>query len=769
MRSMSNWFGTVGMGAVLALSCGPVLADTLADDPLIGTSGDGLIFSDPSEGVEAPGIKAVTFTRTRVDDPDNPGEFLYLDPFEVIITDFSSTNEEIDSRGDVVNCLMANNPDIYCDSESGSGKRIKAQLTGPAPFDMTFQTVPNGTVFDEFSTLVDTSSVDYFTFGKVSNFTGARITGFSLQLLDANGTLMSELDAESAVLFNLDATEIGLGSRLPDGLFGEGGQEGDIGFFSEDRASLALTSGDDILAFGALSNADYVANFGTAFLDDSMVPDGLFWDDNDDPDDEAALVAWKNLAGDGWTYGNLETSDALDDRLAELAAALSVEVEDLAYAAGDPVPDAIVAAAQANGLFDIDAIEDLRNANLNYDITIGEIEGGEFTLRWVAEFAPIVTEAQSDFQFKAAGYLDAAANVPYWDLGNADDYQAAIVDILALGEADQAVALTSTTFAIAPALTSLGFETGRDQVAALTGMAPVAEAGSGAEVSQAGGARSWLLGDGLHGLFSVGASTAAYDATSGSIGYDVNAASFTVGLEKGLNGVTSAGIALGGATGTAEPVDDLGEVTQTGLSLAAFARSQFANGASVQALIGYQDLSYDVTRTVLDETAEGSTEGSQTFAALKGEFLHDFGAFKLGPMASIEYYDTTVDGFTETGGGAFNLEVGDQSSTTLVSSVGISGIYQLPTTANDSVLSASLAYTSVSGDDLEIESGFIGLPSITFPVDGFEQKLGDVSLGFETILSSNAAREIIISGGYGGLFGDDYERHSFQVGVNIQF
>lgn len=767
MRARNRWFSTVGTAAIMALTGGYAGADTLATNPLISTSGDGLIFSDPSEGVLPPGLKAVTFTRTRVPDPDNPGEFLYLDPFEVIITDFSDANGDIESRGDVTNCLMANNPEVYCDSAGGSGKRIKVQLTGADPFNMRFQTVPNGEVFDETGAPVDTSSVDYFTFGKVSNFTGARITGFTLSLLDADGNPMGELDPSDAVLFNLDATAIGLGARLPDGLFGAGGQEGDIGFFSDARAGLALTPTEDVLTFGALSNAVFVENFGTALLDDTMVPDGLFWDDNDDPDDESALVAWDNIAGGGWTYGTLDTPEAIDDRLEELADALGVDVADLEYAAGELVPDDIVAAAEANGLFAVDAVEDIRNANLNYDITIGEIDGGEFTLRWTPAFAAIVNAAQSDFQFKVAGYLDAAAEVPYWDIGNAAEYQAAIIEILGVTEAEQAMALTSIGFSIAPALSSLGFESARDQVAALTNMAP---AGVGGEVgvSRVGGAQSWLMGDGMYGLFSFGGSNATYDATEGSIGYEVNSGSFTVGLERSLNANTSVGVALGAGTATAEAAADLGEIDTTGIALTAFTRSQFGNGASLQALFGYQDLSYDVTRNVMGETAEGSTDGSQIFGALTLEYLRDFGAFRFGPTGSVQYYDVTVDGFSETGAGAFNLSVEEQSSSTVLASAGVLGEYHFPG-GGDSRLTGSVSYTTMSSDDLVIESGFVGLPAVSFPVQGLEEDLIDVSLGFQSVLSSNTARDIVLSGGYDGAFGEDYERHGLQLGLNVQF
>ena len=704
-----------------------------------------------------PGIKAVTFTSTRIDGAVS-GEFDYIDPFEVIITDFSITNLAVESRGDVTNCLMASNPDIYCDSESGSGKRVKVWLTGSSPFDMTFQTTD----------YADSATVDYFNFGKVSNFTGARMTGFTIELRDANGDLMSGLDPANAVLFNLAATQIGLGARLPDGLFGAGGNEADIGFFSDDRAGLALTSSVDTLSFGALSNPEYVANFGTALVDDTMVPDGLFWDDNNDPTDESSLIAWDNIAGGGWTYGTLALdATALNVRLAELAGALGLDeaVITADYADGGLVSSEIVAAAKANGLFAVDPIEDLRNANLNYTLTIADVDGNEFTVRMSPEFAQIVEEAQTQYLFSTAGYLDAAANLPYWDLGNSALYKTTIEDILALDEAEQAAALASVGFSIAPAFSSLGFETARDQVAAISNMAPIA--GGDERAKSYSGAQSWLMGGDLYGLFTTSGSQSTYDATSSSIGYGVDALAFTAGIENRLNERTSFGIALGAVNATAEANGGLGEVDLTGLTLTAFMRSQMESGVSVQALLGYQDLSYDSTRSVLGSTATGSTNGSQLFGALQADYLRDVGGFRMGPTASIEFYDISVDGFTETGAGAFNMTIADQSSNTVLGSIGVLGEYQLP--SGNGVLTGSVEYTVVSGSEIVVGSGFAGLPSVSYPVQGLSDNLIDVALGFESVLSSNASSEVALRAGYGGSFGDNYARHGVQLGINIQF
>ncbi|MEP1327862.1 choice-of-anchor F family protein [Pseudophaeobacter sp.] len=754
MNLLRNYWklGTVAPAALLVLTASAASADLLADEVLIGTSGDGLIFSDPSEGVFEPGVKAVTFTRTRV--PDGSGGNDFVDPFEEIVTDFSS----LTSRGNVTNCIMANNPDVYCDSESGSGKRVKTYLTGPEAFDLRMRTVSSATH----------PSVDYFSFGKASNFTGARMTGLSLQLLDADGNLMGTLAPEDAALFNLSATDIGIGARLPDGLFGSGGHEGNIGFFSTDRAPLTRTTSTDTLTFGALTNAEYVANFGNGMLDNSMTPDGLFWDDNNDPTDESSLIAWNNLSNGGWTYGTLETATDIDARLAELATALGVDVADLGYVDGGLVPDEIVAAANANGLFAVDAVEDLRNANLNYTITVGDVDAGEFTVRLAPSFAPIVSSATSLHEFKLAGQLDAAANVPYYDLGNAAAYQTAITDLMAMDTAARSAALTSTGYSFAPAFSSLGFEMSRGQVDTVFSI-PSQSAAGGEGVSRNHNMDTWRMGEGWTGLMSVNGSQTTYDATATSVGYDIDIASLSFGVEKTVNPNASWGVMLGVMDASSDAQNGLGDVDSSGVSITAFGRLSFGDGGLVRAAFGYQDTSYDSTRNVLGQQAIGSTDGSQTFAALQAEYMQSLGALRWGPTASLEYYDVSVDGFTETGAGIWNLTVGGLSSEMVLASVGLRGEYELPGQGGGTLLTGGLEYTAASGDDFAVQSGFVGLPGSVLNVQGLDDSWVDINLGFETQLASGAAGGSVLYGGYAGSIGSDYESHRFQVGFNYLF
>ena len=64
MKVTRNWLGTAGTAAILAMTSGAVGADTLDLNPLIGTSGDGLIFSDPAEGVLPSTRSRISATRT---------------------------------------------------------------------------------------------------------------------------------------------------------------------------------------------------------------------------------------------------------------------------------------------------------------------------------------------------------------------------------------------------------------------------------------------------------------------------------------------------------------------------------------------------------------------------------------------------------------------------------------------------------------------------------------------------------------------------------
>lgn len=765
-----------------ALAAGPVWAGTLDDDVLAGTSGDGLILVDEEEGVVAPGIKAVTFTRTRIEDPENEGEFLFLDPFPVFLTDYS----DLTFRGEMTNCLMASNPDVYCDSERGSGKRIKTLLTGPTPLDLILSTTP-GTLPGETITLqgeegpveVDTSSVDYFTFGKIENFTGARITGFSVELLDMDGTPMGELDAADAVLFNLDTTEIGLGGRLVDGLFGAGGNEGEIGFFTTNTADPESTvnragfSNDftiDVLDFGPgetalLSQADYTVFFGDAFLADNMVPDGLFWDDNDNPDDESALVAWYNVGADQWTYGSLAPDAGIDARLDELAAALGVDALDLAYAPGDPVPDAILERAESNGLFGVDRIEDLRNANLNYTITVGNVEDGQFILRYAPRFAQIVEETRTPYQFSVAGALDSA-NIPY--LGADEGYLTTIDEILAIEDpAEQNTALERLGYSFLGAYGGLGYELARNQVHALGTPAGVGAAGSATVSTQ--GSPWWQMGESMQGFVSLGGSTGEVSGTSTGGDYDFTTTDVSFGLKTTLADGLDGGLMLGYGRADADIDDSRGSLDAEGFAFGGFIEGPIGAAGNFRAFAGVQNLDFDSERNIdipgFTGTATGDTDGTVTFAGISADYMAVLGAgYAFGPMGSIEIYNTSVDGFDETGAGIYNLSVEDFDDSFTLARLGARGEAML----GQATLRGHVAYASRNGSDDSVQTAFGNILVGSTPLDGKDDDWLDIGLGVSMPLGGSGS-QTSLDAEYRGAFSDDYTSHGARLSLQMRF
>ncbi|MCA0044593.1 choice-of-anchor F family protein [Celeribacter litoreus] len=725
---------TTASAALFALVGTPVLAGAFDASPVIDVTGDGYVFADPEEGVLPPGIKSIT---------EEPG------------AEYPNT----ENPQGVLNCLMASNPDLLCNAPSGSGKRIKTRLTGKDGMDISLSTESTGDV------------TEYYFFGKTSNLSGARMTGYQLEIGTGTGddfTAFTTNDPTFAALFDVEFTD---GSfNLPDGLFGDGGQESDAGFF--DDASQAEMNTDTLTAalieLGEISsNAVYTALFGNGYLDDSQIPDGYFFDvtDYEVDADEPALLAWYNVSEGAWVYGNV------DDEVVTYA-----EAEfgfDIGYVAGGEVPADVVAALEANGLFEVDAIEDLRNLNLNFMIELGDVAGNQVTLRLTPVFSQLVSETYTEYQFKIAGMLDAAAEIPYLDTGNAALYGSAVTGLLALDEAAQLDALESVGFSFLGGYGALGYDLGRGFVSALPDRA-VEFSNDGATLSTRNMLDSWSIGEMSYGFVSAQSSMSSYDATLNGVGYDTDAVTFTGGIEWQVDPSLSWGVMLGGGNGSVEADGNRGTIDMDGVGIGLFARKAFGTGGTMTGVIGYQALTFDSTREVLSgtalaTTALGETDGSQIFAALSADYTYRNGAFTYGPRASLEYYKQSVDAYDETGAGAWNLSVGKQNSETLIASAGFWGEYELPFSAQDTRLTGGLSLNSSAGDNDAVSVGLVGLFDTALPVDGFDDQWIGVDFGVSTTLASGASGSSTLSAGYHGAFGDGYESHGLEVSFNVAF
>ncbi|NOQ89876.1 MAG: choice-of-anchor F family protein, partial [Gammaproteobacteria bacterium] len=118
-----------------------------------------------------------------------------------------------------------------------------------------------------------------------------------------------------------------------------------------DTLTATITLGSDYadLPAGALATAN---QFGP-WLPDTMLPYGIFFDDDNNPETDAELIAWYGYNPDpavaalGWMKG------AADDFSEVLPTAIETQGENLAYTMG--------------------LIDDLVNVGLNYVVTVGDI------------------------------------------------------------------------------------------------------------------------------------------------------------------------------------------------------------------------------------------------------------------------------------------------------------------------------------------------------------------------------------------------------------
>jgi uncharacterized protein with beta-barrel porin domain len=532
-----------------------------------------------------------------------------------------------------------------------------------------------------------------------------------------------------------------------------------------------------------LANATHEALFGTALLDNSMIPNGMFWDASGTglPDDEVVLIAWYHTGDGVWRYGNLGQEVAPDDapadfatldtRLAALAASLGVTVGELGTTGTDgaAIPAEILAAMTASGLFEQAPVEDLRNLNLNFMLDVGDIDGGEFTLRIMPRFAPIVESAGSAAQFLTAGSLDAA-NVPY--LGADAGYLTIIANVMALPTlAERQQALAELGFNAAAGLFGSAYALGTDQFFALSGGIGASDPDSTAAAVSSKGAM-WSLDSITRGFVSLGGRVSDTAATANNMGFETQSASIWAGIERSVNPTTAIGVMLGGGQAESDMDFNAGSVDIESLGLGVYARGTIGGTGRYKAMLGYQNLSLETERNigVLGATALGDTDGSMFVAGVEADWLQPMTTWRWGPTAALQFVKVSADGYTETGAGLGNLTIGDLETNYILASAGLraEADYQM-----GGGMVNTFAYTTIttqSGGDDVITTNFDGLPSFGMPIDAQDDTWLDLGLGISTTLAQSASATTTLGAEYkGAFFGDGFESHALRVSLNVTF
>ena len=272
------------------------------------------------------------------------------------------------------NCIMATSylADHYLDSDDPQ----QVLCSGPFQSHKRYKLAMLPTGFDGidlvFNVEEEAGSRTYQVFQKINNWTDGRLQGFTVQVGTGVGANFKTASAAGIALADLNISvpteiwpedaEVAVFSA---GLFGPLDKHtGNVGFFDpEQRAGFIINEHvvgaplTDTLTADTTLGSDYnevpagATNQFGPWIADNMLPYGVFFDDDGNPETDAALLAWygynPELNALGWMGGS-------EDDFAEVTAEeIETMGENLAFTMGE--------------------IDDLVNVGLDYVITIGDI------------------------------------------------------------------------------------------------------------------------------------------------------------------------------------------------------------------------------------------------------------------------------------------------------------------------------------------------------------------------------------------------------------
>jgi outer membrane autotransporter protein len=248
--------------------------------------------------------------------------------------------------------------------------------------------------------------------------------------------------------------------------------------------------------------------------------------------------------------------------------------------------------------------------------------------------------------------------------------------------------------------------------------------------------------------------------------YDFTTGGVTLGIDYRIADQLAIG-AMGDYSHTWTSLNPRGHIDvdsgRGGLYATWYHRGFYLNGA----IYGGHD-NYDSSRSGLGGLATGGTEGSEWSAFISGGYDFHFGQLTVGPIASLQYTEVHIDGFSEKGSLA-PLAIHSDSAESLRSDVGFRTFYAWQ--IGKIVLEPSLKVAwehEYKYSALPITAGFAGISgaSATFfgPDEGHDSAV--VSAGVSVQLTPAIATYVNYDGQLGR---EHYDSNAVTGGVRISF
>ena len=261
-------------------------------------------------------------------------------------------------------CIMASST-ATCDSPFQSGKRLKEHMTSDSPIDLVFDVDPDGTAV--------AGSIGYQVYHRVVNKTGGALAGVTVELGFGIGDSFTSsvagdgLGFSNAFLAPPDR-DFPTSSQFPFGLFGDADTNPNFtldGFFAPERTGYELNFAEDKISTGEFYGP-YEDLFGS-WMSEETLPEGAFWDFDDDATTDDLLMAWLTPSGEWEVRRDINDAGEVES------------IDPLLFASLEEV-DLYLGIASVVGL-----IDDLANLNLNHVIALWDaVDFDQFTMRVTA-------------------------------------------------------------------------------------------------------------------------------------------------------------------------------------------------------------------------------------------------------------------------------------------------------------------------------------------------------------------------------------------------
>ena len=259
--------------------------------------------------------------------------------------------------------------------------------------------------------------------------------------------------------------------------------------------------------------------------------------------------------------------------------------------------------------------------------------------------------------------------------------------------------------------------------------------------------------------------------TSEQRGYDFTNMGITMGSDYRFSRNFIAGLMFGINTSRAN-ADNVGsKVKMEGYTFGTYG-TYYKKGFFVDGQLSYGYARYDNTRRIVfpgvDRTATSSPNGRQFTAYGGAGYEFPVNRWAITPTMSIQYIKLNIDGYTESGAGALNLDVDRQNMETLQASIGwkVSYPWQAGKTLFLPNISASYRYEFLR-DSTNITSR-LAQGSSPFSIETISPNRNFVVLGIG--ITVVAGDNVSFSINYDDQFGDNkYNAHSINAGLRILF